>query len=102
MSEKIEFEGEIDAMDRGSTRLKLIVLADKNTDAPRLHQRYHVMLTPAEPELKPCPFCGGKAIVHEPGDGWLGWSVRCTGCLGATLIFGNERSAIDGWNRRDE
>lgn len=66
-------------------------------------------------ELKPCPFCGGKAKVVnrdvEPqGDTWYGKKIElfieCTDC-GACLFdecfhegFYNEEQAITAWNTR--
>lgn len=57
-------------------------------------------------ELKPCPFCGGKAVLEHDYDG-RGYSyIRCCGCF----IKGNRFSvkfdkasddeAIEAWNRR--
>ena len=60
-------------------------------------------------ELKPCPFCGGKAEVHVSSDGIC---VRCTKCLCQTVrgkdhmiknITGNNafEDAVIAWNRRE-
>lgn len=61
-------------------------------------------------ELKPCPFCGGEAVIntiephtHEfatfmpdyPGSTF----VECTGCTCA-LSGDTEEKAIKAWNRR--
>lgn len=56
-------------------------------------------------ELKPCPFCGGKAqiIYTERNDMY---SVRCAdeyrncNIMPETLHFAIEREAIDAWNIR--
>lgn len=34
-------------------------------------------------ELKPCPFCGGRAVVHVDG----GVTVICTDCRCRTVIL---------------
>ena len=58
-------------------------------------QIYHVTLEPIEPELKPCPFCGGQP---HPASG-----IRATWCkdCGAEV---NRRTvdevAMEMWNRR--
>lgn len=62
-------------------------------------------------ELKPCPFCGAKAEVHDCGEfdneslnvTYSGKSgVHCTECSIATLPYDNEQEAIEAWNRRAE
>lgn len=54
-----------------------------------------------EIELKPCPFCGGKAKVasgiHEGGK--YHW-VECTECYGRSVGNSLEDEAISAWNRR--
>ena len=66
-----------------------------------------------ERELKPCPFCGGEAIMDyiEAHTHWErlakimpdykgGHFIECTGCTCA-LSLGNDRNAaIAAWNRR--
>ena len=56
-------------------------------------------------KLKPCPFCGGKAIMkvrkHVPG-GW-DYTPTCqdTSCAGRlSKMWVNEDTAIYAWNRR--
>ncbi len=56
----------------------------------------------SEPELKPCPFCGGLKIVKCDDDG-LFWK-RCTSC-GATgpettKYSGEEGDSFVDWNTR--
>ena len=56
-------------------------------------------------ELKPCPFCGGKArIVENDPFGSQRKEFRCYGviCNGCDAHFwkNTEEEAIDAWNRR--
>lgn len=57
-------------------------------------------------ELKPCPFCGGKAkyVYQMPYN-----AVKCTKCkvFGKTIVDSYEQQdgkaeAIEAWNRRTE
>ena len=51
-------------------------------------------------ELKPCPFCGGKAKVETKSSIW--WIVKCTKCpceVGRSWFY-IKRDAIEAWNRR--
>ena len=56
--------------------------------------------------LKPCPFCGGEAILREYDDG--SGHIRCNRCDFTPFIhasFGREKSkqkAIAEWNRRPD
>ena len=55
--------------------------------------------------LKPCPFCDGKAQVEEQWNGR--WSVWCSNldCFvryTAIRTFRDEESAAEAWNRRSE
>ena len=58
----------------------------------------------ATDELKPCPFCGGKAHTFH---NYL-WHVRCDGtggnyyCVMGFGAFVTEAEAIAAWNRRAE
>lgn len=49
-----------------------------------------------EPELKPCPFCGGEAY-RRPED----WDVSCTQCGVRTYGFRDQIKTIAAWNRRE-
>ena len=62
-------------------------------------------------ELKPCPFCGGKAEIIEhdnmPVLAWFGYfpdhyySVRCSNEHGVALSgFRSIEEAVKYWNRR--
>ena len=59
-----------------------------------------------EPELKPCPFCGGKAELSEADEeGEDAYSVMCTRCLATSPVrFSIKEDAepllIDAWNSR--
>lgn len=48
------------------------------------------------PELKPCPFCGGEAILC----GQNYYYVFCKECDAETKGSVHRKEAIDGWNRR--
>jgi len=79
------------------------------------HPDCPLVIAPETPEgeLKPCPFCGGEAIMDyiEPHthserlakimpDYKGGHFIECTGCTCA-LSLGNDRNAaIAAWNRR--
>lgn len=60
-------------------------------------------------DLKPCPFCGGEAVLHACAElenetarvvysGKTG--AHCTICRVATLPYETEIDAISAWNRR--
>ena len=53
-------------------------------------------------KLKPCPFCGGEAMMHTTGDG-DGYRVACKrilGCGAKFEWFDREEEAIEAWNNR--
>ncbi len=61
----------------------------------------------SEIKLKPCPFCGGQAVIHV-GDGVCVICKEC-GCRTISLIDGNSQGkpcggaiyrVIEKWNRR--
>ena len=52
-------------------------------------------------ELKPCPFCGGKAEFFED-EFFCRYSVVCTECGARTYTYGVEQDAMDAWNWRIE
>ena len=60
-----------------------------------------------KPELKPCPFCGGKAIVLH-WDGTDTFSVGCVNtfvCHGGThtsRAYQSEQEAAAAWNKRSD
>lgn len=56
-------------------------------------------------ELKPCPFCGGKAeIFQRIGKRYSEYNVSCgnVNCnvMPETGNFDTEQKAIEAWNRR--
>lgn len=51
-------------------------------------------------ELKPCPFCGGKADIYEPDVDIETHLVYCTKCQAETQLFAKREEAIEAWNRR--
>jgi len=57
-------------------------------------------------ELKPCPFCGGKADLiivpgyFQQGLSSSGWLVKClAGCCNQ-MPYASDHDAIEAWNRR--
>ena len=57
--------------------------------------------------LKPCPFCGGEAVLIEPNEHWSFYHVYCVNecCIGwksieASFFVADE--AITAWNTRVE
>ncbi len=55
-----------------------------------------------EDKLKPCPFCGKEAFLHEGATGHF--YVTCTNLLcdvmAMTNTFGTPTEAIKVWNKR--
>ena len=56
-------------------------------------------------KLKPCPFCGGKAIFglgeelrkkYQRNDDW----VKCSWCGSETACYDTPEKAAEAWNRR--
>ena len=48
-------------------------------------------------DLKPCPHCGGKAVLKGAlGESW----VSCQDCKASVEMRGAEALAIEAWNRR--
>ncbi|MFR5049414.1 MAG: Lar family restriction alleviation protein [Faecalispora sporosphaeroides] len=51
-------------------------------------------------ELKPCPFCGGKASIGKTIDG-MNWQIVCRGeCRCTSAYFAQKENAVAAWNRR--
>lgn len=56
-------------------------------------------------EIKPCPFCGGKAIVEDCGTcGDTGrYFVRCSKCdISQDALWATKQTAVKRWNKRIE
>ena len=56
-------------------------------------------------KLKPCPFCGGKAVFalgekyrkeHIQESDW----IECSSCGAETAYFDSRKEAAEAWNRR--
>ena len=57
-------------------------------------------------ELKPCPFCGGKAYLDKASADLLdecskNYVVRCWDCRVSTAWFDDEDKCKDMWNKRE-
>ena len=53
------------------------------------------------PELKPCPFCGGEALVSEfIGHSFRSYSVGCKECKTLMKYVDSKEAAIKAWNTR--
>ena len=55
------------------------------------------------PELKPCPFCGGRASMVRGGHvtGHPRWyKAYCTGCQNRTWEHPRKKNAVAAWNTR--
>ena len=48
-------------------------------------------------ELKPCPFCNGKAEFEKDNGEWL---VFCERCGSMTVLFDTKPEAKEAWNTR--
>ena len=61
-----------------------------------------------EIELKPCPFCGGKAsfLTVEQTDGTRGYEVSCENAAcevcSCTMLHPTKAEAAAAWNRRPQ
>ena len=56
-------------------------------------------------ELKPCPFCGEKAVIRTfPGINFDCYKVYCSNIrcyiCPVTRIYHDKKEAIEAWNRR--
>ena len=53
-------------------------------------------------ELKPCPFCGGRASIVLKGGSFFVYCNRCPGAVVTDYVHQSEEEAIEAWNRRAE
>ncbi len=55
-------------------------------------------------ELKPCPFCGGKAEECTESGGLFNpmcyWFIRCKMCGSAGKVTIHPKTAAEAWNHR--
>lgn len=53
-------------------------------------------------ELKPCPFCGGKAEIYDGITFGFQrqYEPRCVKCECAIGLYDTEEQAAEAWNRR--
>ena len=49
-------------------------------------------------ELKPCPFCGGEAVLGMDFDWFYVYCINCQAQIEKTY----KEEAIEAWNRRAE
>ena len=56
-------------------------------------------------KLKPCPFCGGNAVMHTWRDERFRRNptrIECDECGVSTTIYDMIRQAVAAWNKRLE
>jgi len=102
MSETIEFEARlIFAAHRGCG--SVITTWPPGTGEKNISQcqdgRYHVTLTPIEPELKPCPRCGGEMYLI-PGEFGTSCYTRCDQCHARGPLCDTYKEAVEAHNAR--
>lgn len=61
-------------------------------------------MTGNKPDLFPCPFCGGEAVMVDAEiDGRVHYIAKCATCYSTTDIMQMSKSkAAEAWNRRAE
>lgn len=60
-------------------------------------------VTTSEQEVKPCPFCGGSAVITDVRESHHSFKVGCysdTCWQPGTGYFDTEQEAIAAWNKR--
>lgn len=55
-----------------------------------------------EIKLKPCPFCGGEALINKAGNLYVAKCAATNNCLVHPWVgrYDNKAEAIEAWNRR--
>ena len=56
-----------------------------------------------EIKLKPCPFCGGPAVIRSPTPYWLKekmWAAGCAAGHAESPEMQSKLQAAEWWNRR--
>ena len=84
------------------TRCENCIYNSKGTDeypCVECKERYILKFEPKpkEPEMKPCPCCGGKAGTEEVAWDWV---VECEKCQLSTRAYPTPEEAVKAWNRR--
>lgn len=56
-------------------------------------------------KLKPCPFCGGDAVLHSVTDEHEldngGSFIECLFCKASSaMVFGEKTTLVERWNKR--
>ena len=122
MSEKMEFEATIDEITTPQPILRAIrehlfldlqiILSTRMEVTPMFERlineqscRFRVTLEPIEPELKPCPFCGGEALFDVSNPARWGWGndyhvVKCSDCGARIRPSSVKEQTTAVWNRR--
>ena len=104
MGEKIEFEARvIEPLRYVMPELSSWPFIQVAVPGVEAGKRYRVTLEPIEPELKPCPFCGGEAEIHIwPGrKNACNTAAYCQDCDSRGPFAENDVDAIQTWNRRE-
>lgn len=51
-------------------------------------------------KLKPCPFCGSKAVLYKYHWWGTAYGIECSQCKGLIDRCLTKEEAIEAWNRR--
>lgn len=104
MSNKVDFEmmthegdtdGRVQHKYVGNAVFSVMMVGDPN-------ERYRVTIEALEPALKPCPFCGGEAVMRKAPTIAPMWYVECTNCGIHTPDTRDKGYVAREWNRRAE